>query len=96
MVRILLALFVLLVPSSANDAFSAPRVFLSFKGKRSVFSSLVRSVSPPDVPGSRSCLFVCLLGYKEPPGRFIIFIMIVSELYIFFFYTSESGFVMTV
>ncbi|KAF5890593.1 semaphorin-3F isoform X2, partial [Clarias magur] len=31
LVRILLVLSVLLVPSSANDALSAPRVFLSFK-----------------------------------------------------------------
>ncbi|KAK2821188.1 hypothetical protein Q7C36_020531 [Tachysurus vachellii] len=31
-VRILLVLAVLLVPSSANDTVSAPRVYLSFKG----------------------------------------------------------------
>lgn len=54
------------------------------------------SFSLPDVPGSWSCLFVCLFGYKEPPGRFFFLIMIVSELFIFSFYTSESGFVMTV
>ncbi|MCI4389961.1 hypothetical protein PGIGA_G00117050 [Pangasianodon gigas] len=35
LVRILLVLFVLLVPSSANDALSAPRVYLSFKELRS-------------------------------------------------------------
>lgn len=34
LVRIFLVLFALLVPSSANDALSAPRVYLPFKGKK--------------------------------------------------------------
>lgn len=54
LVRILLVLFVLLVPSSANDALSAPRVYLPFKGKR-LMSFFFLAL------GLCFCLFVCLM-----------------------------------